>query len=152
LKLNVTQAPASTTQVAYAVIRDLMTNMLITTNHVTAAAPVNVNGGSPLASKCSVLYSNSATATVNGAPSAATGAVIATGHIGGLPIIGDELVIDFGGDAAVAFGATAVASRKVSTAPAIAVPPGWQIMIVPWFVGNAATGGTYDMELVHFER
>ena len=151
LKLTCYQVPASTTQVGYAIIRELITNLAITTNHVTSVAPVNTNGVSNVASKCNVLYQNSATASVNGAPAVATGAVIGSGRLGGLPIIGDELVIDFGGDASSAYGATSVASRKVSTAPAIAVPPGQQIMIVPWFVGNSATGGTWYMELVHFE-
>jgi len=69
-----------------------------------------------------------------------------------LPILGDALVIDFGGASAMAWGATAVASRKVSEAPSIVIPPQQQIMIVPWLVGNAATAGVFDFELTHFER
>jgi hypothetical protein len=150
-KLVVTQVPASTTQFRYAIIKDLASNLAITTNHVTAASPVNVNGGATLKSNCLFLYTNSATATVNAAPSG-LGSVISVGNIGGLPIIGDELVIDFGGDPSVSYGATAVASRKVSVAPELAVAPGWQVMFVMWVPGNAATGGTYDFEFTHIER
>jgi hypothetical protein len=152
MKLVCTTVPGSTTQVRYAIIRDLATNLSITTNRTTAATPANVNGASSVKSNCNVLYQNSGTtASVNAAPSGVS-AIIATGGLGGLPIIGDELVIDFGGDPAIAYGASSTASRKVSAAPEIAVAPGQQIMIVPWFVGNGTTSGIFDFEFTHIER
>ena len=154
LKLTCTTVPASTTQFRYAIIRDtaqqLAGTSYLTTNNSTTAQPVNASGTGPQ-SKCLVAYQSAVTANVNTAPTS-NSAVIACGAIGGLPIIGDEYVIDFGGDQAVSYGATTVASRKVSAAPAIVVAPGQQIMIVPWWVGNAATGGKYDMEFTHIER
>jgi len=154
LKLVCQIVPASTTQFGYAIIRDvaqpLSGSAYLTTNHVGTAQPANTSGTGPQ-SKCLVGYSTSATATVNLAPTA-NAAVISTGALGGLPIIGDELIIDFGGDQAVSYGATSIASRKVSPTPAIVVAPGQQIMIVPWFVGNAATGAKFDLEFTHIER
>jgi len=154
LKLTCTTVPASTTQFRYAIIRDIAQPLIgtsyLTTNNITSILPANTLASGPQ-SKCTVGYSNSVTASVNLAPTA-NGAVIAAGALGGLPIIGDEFVIDFGGDQAVSFGATSVASRKVSAAPAIVVAPGQQIMIVPWWVSNASTGGKFDLEWTHIER
>ena len=154
LKLTCTTVPASTTQFRYAIIRDaaqpLAGTSYLTTNNTSTAVPLCTSSVGA-SSKCLVGYQSAVTANVNTAPTA-NSAVIACGAIGGLPIIGDEFVIDFGGDQAVSYGATTVASRKVSSAPAIVVAPGQQIMIVPWWVGNAATGGKFDLEFTHIER
>jgi len=154
LKLTCTTVPASTTQFRYAIIRDtaqqLAGTSYLTTNNSSTAVPANTSAAGP-ASGCLVGYQSAVTANVNTAPTA-NGAVIACGAIGGLPIIGDEFVIDFGGDQAQSWAGVAVASRKVSAAPAIALAPGQQIMIVPWWPNNAATGGKYDLEFTHIER
>jgi hypothetical protein len=154
LKLTCTTVPASTTQFRYAIIRDaaqpLAGTSYLTTNNTSTAVPLCTSAQGAI-SKCLVGYQSAVTANVNTAPTA-NAAVIACGSLGGLPIIGDELIIDFGGDQAVSYGATSIASRKVSPAPAIVVAPGQQIMIVPWWVGNASTGGKYDLEFTHIER
>jgi hypothetical protein len=154
LKLTCTTVPASTTQFRYAIIRDaaqpLAGTSYLTTNNTSTAVPQCTSAQGAI-SKCLVGYQSAVTANVNTAPTS-NSAVIACGAIGGLPIIGDEFVIDFGGNQAVSYGATAVASRKVSAAPAIVVAPGQQIMIVPWWVGNASTGGKYDLEFTHIEK
>jgi hypothetical protein len=154
LKLTCTTVPASTTQFRYAIIRDtaqpLAGTSYLTTNNSSTAVPVNTTAAGT-ASGCLVGYQSAVTANVNTAPTS-NGAVIACGSLGGLPIVGDEFVIDFGGDQAVSYGATSVASRKISAAPAIALAPGQQIMIVPWWFGNSSTGGKYDMEFAHIER
>lgn len=152
-KLVVAQVPTSTTICEYAVIRDvaLALSVQVTTNHYTTANPVNVNPLSTNKSGCQLAYQNSATASVNVAPSG-TSAIVARGNLGGLPILGDELIIDFGGDDTAAYAGSATASRKISVTAPMVVPPGFQIMIVPWFVGNSATGATFEFEFAHIER
>ncbi len=155
LKLVVAGTFTSMTGFRYAVWLDLATNLAIGTNHLSSATPQNVNRASSTQSKVNVLYQSSATASVNTGPSNLA-ALVANGSIGGIGIAGDELVINFGGDSANAYpGLTAVASvtpgRKVSISPALAIPPGWQAMIVPWMPGLAANP-TADFELVHWER
>ena len=155
LKLMVAGTFTSMTGFRYAVWLDLITNMLITTNHVTAITPQNVNRGSSVASRCNFLYQSSATASVNGAPSNVA-ALVANGSMGGIGIPGDEYVLSFGGDESNSYpGLTAAQAvcpgRKVSVSPSIAVPPGWQAVIIPWAPG-LATNPTADFELVHIER
>lgn len=158
LKLIVTVAAASSVSFRTAIIRDLATpiSTQVTTNHVTSVSPVGLNGGTLLKSNCTFTYQSNATASVNVAPSQAS-AIIGQASLGGIQIVGDEIVLDFGAtDPAPQQGLTAAQAtcpgRKVSVLPPIAVPPGQQIMIVPWFPSNATTALSYEFELTHIER
>lgn len=158
LKLIPTVAPASGTTAYFAVIRDVATPLAtqITTAHYATATPVNVNGAASVTSRCVLGYQNNATASTNIAPSAAS-AIIGRASMGGIPVIGDELVLKFGSTESGAYpGLTAAEAvcggRKVSILPPVVVAPGQQIMIVPFFLNNAATGMSYEFELTHIER
>jgi hypothetical protein len=162
LKLIVTAAVGATpTAWNFAVIRDVATPLSLqvpaAAAHITGVVPVNTNGGSPNKSNCVFGYQNSATASVNVAPSSAS-AVIGRTCIGsGLGVIGDEYVLDFGAtDPAPVQGLTAAeaatAGRKVGVLPPIVVAPGQQIMIVPWWPGATTSGLGYEFEMTHFER
>ena len=160
LKLIVTAAVGATpTAWNFAVIRDVATplSLQVTTSHVTGVTPVNTNGGSSNQSKCIFAYQNNASASVNVAPSSAS-AVIGRTCIGaGLGVVGDECVLDFGAtDPAPIQGLTATAAtaagRRVGGLPPVVVPPGQQIMIVPWWPGATTSGLGYEFEFTHFER
>jgi len=155
LKLMVAGTFTTMTGFRFAIWLDLITNMLITTNHVTAISPKNVNPASSIQSKCNFLYQSSSTASVNAAPSNVA-ALVANGSMGGIGIAGSEYVLSFGGDETNSYAGLTAAqavcpSRMVSTCPSIPVPPGWQAVIVPWFPGLGANP-TADFELVHIER
>jgi len=160
LKLIVTAAVGATpTAWNFAVIRDVATplSLQITTAHITSIVPVNTNGGSSNQSKCLFGYQNNATASVNVAPTSAS-AVVGRACIGaGLGVVGDEYVLDFGAtDPSPIQGLTAAeaasSGRKVGVLPPLMVPPGQQIMIVPWWPGAGTSGLGYEFEFTHFER
>lgn len=153
MKLIVTVVPGTSTSADFAIIRDvaLPLSVQVTTNHVSVNTPVNVNPLSPLKSGCQFAYQVGVTASVNVTPSG-TSAIIARGNIGGLPVVGDELVIDFGGDDTAMYAGSTTAGRKISVVAPVAVPPGYQAMIVPWFPSNGTTALSYEFELAHIER
>ena len=158
LKLIPTVAPASGTSCQFAIIRDVATPLAtqITTAHYTTATPVNANGGGSHYSRCVLGYQNNATASVNIAPSAVS-AIIGRASIGGIPVVNDELILKFGSNETGAFSGltqaqTVCGGRKVSILSPVVVLPGQQIMIVPWFASNSATGMSFEFELTHIER
>jgi hypothetical protein len=158
LKLIITVAPASATNAQFAVFRDVATPLTtqITTAHYTTATPVNVNGAGVIKSNSLFGYQNNATASANIAPSGSS-ALIGRGSIGGIPVVNDEIILKFGSTETGAYpgltAAQATASgRKVSIFPPVCLAPGQQIMIVPWFASNAATGASFEFELGHVER
>jgi len=143
----------------FAVIRDVATplSVQITTAHFTTATPVNVNGGSSLASKCIFGYQNASAASVNVAPSASSAIVGRASISGGVGLVGDEVVLDFGAtDPSPIQGLTAaraaIPARSVGVLPPMSIPPGQQIMIVPWWPTATTSGLSYEFELTHIER
>jgi hypothetical protein len=146
----------------FVVIRDVASSLVtqITTAHYATVNPVNVNGASSAHSGCLLGYQNHATASANIAPSAAS-AVIGRGSCGGngttgAGLVGDEVVLDFGGYQmnAVSGAATAMVQpgRKVLPLPPVVVAPGQQIMIVPWWPTATTSGLAFEFELTHIER
>ena len=155
LKLIVTTAAASGTTAYMAVVRDTLIPQL-TTNNMTTGTPVPINTLAPIASKSQFLYQSSSSASVLGTrtPSAA---VVGRGSVGGITIVGDELVFDFGAlDPAAWNGLTAAQAtapgRKVSVLPPITVAPQQQAIFYLWFLNNASTGLSYEFELCHVEK
>jgi len=156
LKLIPTVAPASGTQAYFAAVRDNIATALTTNNMNAALRPANLNPASPIGSNCRLLAQNSATASALAALSPQA-QVIGRGAVGGLPVVGDELVFDFGAiDPAAYQGLTAAQAtcpgRKVSVLPPIVVAPQQQVIFYLWFPSNTTTGLSYEFELTHFER
>ncbi len=150
LKWIVTVVPASATTVQYAVKTDAIP-ISITTNHVATAVPTCPNLGISATSITNIWYQNNATATAISA-TGASGIVVAEGAMGGIPIVGDEFVVEFGqpntsgGSGLTAAQATDPA-RKVSSAPAVVVPPGGSFRVMLWFASNGITAMSYSFEL-----
>lgn len=151
IKIIVTTVPASTTSANFAIKLDSAARAL-TTDNTVSLIPANVNMDLGTASLALVKAQNSATASVIAAGSASS-RLVSRGVLGGLPIVGDELVIAFGSvDPAGAYGATNVASRKVTSAPPVVIGPGQSLAFSLWFIGNAATGLSYELEVGWWER
>jgi hypothetical protein len=165
LKIIVTgaQTGGTITNVNFAVIRDVATPLSLqvtTATSLATATPVNTKaGGNP--SGCVFGYQAGTTALVNVAPSSASAVVgrasLGVGGVSGRGLIGDEYVLDFGAtDPAPYQGLTAteavLAGRRVSILPPLAIPPGQQIMIVPWWPTATTVGMNYEFELTHVER
>jgi hypothetical protein len=151
IKFIVTTVPASTTQSNYTLVLDNVARTLSTDN-TSKLTPKNTNMDSSSASVVDVLAAqNSATASVIAASSQSK-RIVARGALGGIPILGDELVIQFGSNDVGSYGATAVASRKVSAAAPVILGPNHSLVLHQWWVGNAATAGQYEIELGWWER
>jgi hypothetical protein len=155
IKIIPTVAPATSTTAYYSVKTDNVARA-ITTNNTTAIIPANVNSDIGLASIAQVRTQTSATASAIAAASA-NARVVARGAFGGIPIIGDELVAMFGSpDCAPYAGLTAAQAvcpgRKVSNSPPIIIGPQQSATVHLWFVGNATTGLSYELEMGHWER
>jgi hypothetical protein len=155
IKLIPTVAAASGTTVYIAVVRDTLTAQ-VTTNHVTNFTPYAVGGDTDRASVAQWQIQNHATATVIGALSG-NAKPIARGSIGGIMIVGDELVFDFGSVSPAAFpGLTAAQAvcqgRKVTSLPPVYCAPQQQLLIYLWYLNNAVTGPSFELEIGQWER
>lgn len=151
IKLLVTQVPATTTQAYYAVILDSVARPFTTDNTLSIVPALPNYGTSPRFSMPLIKAQNSATASVLTASSASK-RIVARGALGGLPVLGDELAIVFGRGDVGSYGATAVASRKVSSAAAFEIAPGSSMALHVWFVGNVTTALTYEIEVSGWAR
>jgi len=155
LKMIATAAATSTTSQHYAAIVDPARGTLITTDNFTTITPVCPNGGASIPFTPVVKFQNSATVSVIAASSASK-RVIARGVLGGLNIVGDELIIVFGrGDMATHPGLTAAQaaapSKRVANAPPAIVAPGATFMVHLWGLAQAAAYSP-EIELVMWAR
>lgn len=155
LKLQVTVAAASGTSFNLAIWRDTIgAGALVTTDHLVNQAPVNVNGAKNIGTPSRFLYQTGATATVVGAMGKSA-QLVACGSAGGLTIVSDELVFDFGGPQAFYSGLTAVQAtapgRKGSALPPLVVGPQQQLFGYIWALNNAVTGLSAEFEFTHWE-
>jgi len=154
LKIIPTVAPASATGAHLVVVRDQISRAL-TTDNTVVATPVNVNGDS--ANKAASIFKYTVT-TINVAAAATpTAAIVARASVSGIPVIGDELVFDFGATDTGAYpgltaGQVTAGGRKVSVLPPVICAPQQLLFFYLWFPGNAATGVSYEFELGHWER
>lgn len=148
IKLVVATVPASTTVVNYAV--KVQNSLRNATANNTTLTPVNCNMDDGTASIAKVEAFNAGFLTVPAAD--ATARVVARGNIGGLPILGDELVIQFGGIDMAAMGTSGTASRKVSVAAPVIIGPQQSATVHIWLTANAATAGQFEYEIGHWER
>lgn len=151
IKIIVTQVPATTTQVYYAVILDAVARPFTSDNTLSVVPAVSNYGASPRFTLPLIKAQNSATPSVLTASSASK-RIIARGALGGLPILGDELAIAFGRGDVGGYGSSGTASRKASSAAAFEIAPGSSMALHVWFVGNATTALTYELEVTGWVR
>lgn len=128
-----------------------------TTNNTTVAVPAANNLGVGAKSVCQVLYQSSATASA--IPAASTAAIVAFEvSLGGITIVGDELVLQFGktdspgGDKGGAAAQATCPGTKVTGCPPVIIAPQTNLTIYQWGAGIAITALSYSFELGLIER
>jgi len=148
LKLITTAAATTATAFHYAVkidnaLRTPTTDH--TTNNTGALIPVNANMNvSGLPGNLAVMAQNSATVSVIPAASSAA-RIVGRGCVGGLNVVGDEVLIVFGATDAGAQSATTAAEgtgqpgRRVSSSPPVIIGPQQSAVIYCWLPGSAAS-------------
>lgn len=151
IKLIVTTAAASGVTAYYAARLDA--SRAITSDNTTKVVPVNYAGTATVLSPLKL--QNGSASTI--AASSSTSTIVARGSFGGITIVGDELVMCFGGDPANAYpGLTAAQAtapgRKVSVSGPVIVAPQQSLTIHLWFASNAITGLSYEFEMGWAER
>lgn len=148
LKQSFTVAPATATGLRYLVRLDKAPRT------PTAGSAILVGqGGSPGAAAVGPLVGQSIArifSFTGGAqmtmPAVTTeGRVVATGGIDGIPVVGGERTIVFG-------GADVISTAQCSRANPVVISPGWAATIHVWFPGNATTGASEEPELSWWER
>lgn len=156
VKIICTTAPASGTQAYYAFVADQAARAFSVDN-TSSLTPVGPNQTTTntAASILTVKAQNSATASTIAAASSGV-RLVGRGSIGGIPVVGDELLIDVGPDAFGPYaGGTAALTtpgRKVSATPSIILDPQACLMLTLWFPSNSATGLSYELEIGHWEQ
>lgn len=154
IKIICTTAPASGTQTYYALLADTIART-INTNNMTAITPVCPNVGSTNTPVLQVSTQTNGTASALAAASS-NARLIGRGSISGVPIVGDEVIIDFGADSIEPdCGLTATATvpgRSIAMSPQAILAPGNSLMVALWFPSNASTGLSYEFEMGHWEQ
>jgi hypothetical protein len=150
LKVIIVSATAST-NFHMAVIVDPIVNGGLA--NMTASTVVSPNSDINPTSVTTVNYAATAAPTVT-APSSVS-RVVATCNMGGLALVGDEIVIMSGSPGAGAYaGLTAAqsasAGRKVSLVPPIIVGPGSNMIVYLW--ASSMSAFTYEFEMGWWER
>ena len=162
IKLIATAAGTAATHWRYAFILDNVARALSTDN-MLAIVPVNPGGANgkgtviPFGGSGNSVFKfqNSATASAIAA-SSPNKRIVGQGVLGGLNIVGDEMVIAFGTtDVGAHAGLTAAQvagiSRRVSGAPAIGIPPGFSLVGNLWAPASSATF-TPELEVAMWAR
>lgn len=154
IKIVVSVAAAAGVNAFYAITTDQAPRAL-STDHRTALTPVNPNTGS--VSTSILLVNGQSNATASAYAAAASPRVMARGSFGGLTVVGDELIIDFGADDITPYsGLTAAQAtcpgRKVSSSPPLVLAPQTCATVALWFPSNSATGLSYELEIASWER
>ena len=149
LKIIPTVAPASGTSFHYAVYLD-STNRY--TSGGTAMTSKNANMDSST-SPSATLYAASGGTVITVATASSNARLVGRTVLrGAIPVINDELILQFGGTELS--GATPVSTigRVVCNAPPVAIPPGGSMVVIFWSPSNAVTGLSYEFEMGHWER
>ena len=155
IKLICAVAPASSTGARFAVKTDPALRAL-STNNTTAITPTSPNSDMAAQSVCSINVQSSATASALSA-SSASARLVANASMGGIPVVGDELVlvcgtVDPGAYPGLTAAQATCAGRKVSCLPPIVLGPNSALTLYAWFPGNAATGLSCEFEVGWWER
>ena len=155
IKLICTTAPASGTGARFAIKTDPAIRT-ISTNNTTAITPTSPNSDVATQSVCSLNVQSNATASALSA-SSTSARLVANASVGGIPVVGDELVlvcgpVDPGAYAGLTAAQAVCAGRKVSCLPPIILGPNSALTLYAWFPGNAATGLSYEFDVGWWER
>jgi hypothetical protein len=155
IKLICTTAPASGTGARFAIKTDPAIRT-ISTNNTTAITPTSPNSDVATQSVCSLNVQSNATASALSA-SSTSARLVANASVGGIPVVGDELVlvcgpVDPGAYPGLTAAQAVCAGRKVSCLPPIILGPNSALTLYAWFPGNAATGLSYEFEVGWWER
>lgn len=147
MKLLVTAVAASATVQNIAV--KVQNNLRIATANVASVSPVNVNNDLGVQSIAGVQAFNAGSMTMPASdPSART---IGRSTLGGLLILGDELVTQFGGVDMSGSATSATAGRKVSVMPPVIIGPNQCATIYFWATASAGAA-SFEYELTWWER
>ncbi len=155
LKMIASAAATTTSSQHYACILDPARSTLITTDNFANLTQVNPNGGAALSVAPVVKFQNNATVSLIAASSASK-RIVARGGLGGLNIVGTEMIINFGrGDHTTDPGLTAAEvagpSKRVRNAPPVVVGPGCTFTVHLWGIAQAAAYSP-EVELVMWAR
>lgn len=146
IKLATTVAPASSTGWSYAIKLDNGAIRQPTAGQA-AITPNPAMGSGPL-STVAKLWAFTGGAVMTVPASSANAVNAARGGGGGLPVVGTELSIQFGGDGS----AQSSANAGFSIAPPLIIQPGWYAVFYLWFPSNASTGLSAEYEIGWWER
>lgn len=141
IKMIASAAATSTTSQRYAGVLDVVSRAFSVDN-TTALTVITSNGNvSPIITP-TVKWQNNATVSTLAASSASK-RIVCNGCIGGLNIVGDEMIVSFGrGDISAHPGLTAAqaagVSKRVSNAPPVIVGPGQSFAFHTWGLAQAA--------------
>jgi len=154
LKMIATAAATTSTSQHYAGVLDTVYRTITTDNYATIV-PVNPNGATAVGATPIVKFQNNATVSLIAASSVAK-RIVCRGTLGGLNIVGDEMIISFGrGDISPHPGLTAVqaagVSKRVSNAPPVIIGPGQTFTLHLWGLAQAAAYSP-EIELVMWAR
>jgi hypothetical protein len=147
MKLLVTAVAASATVQSIAV--RVQNNLRVATANSANITPVNVNNdlGSP--SVCGIQAFSAGSMTMPASdPSFRT---VGRSNLGGLLVLGDELVTQFGGVDMSGSATSATAGRKVSVMPPVVIGPNQCATIYFWATASAGAA-SFEYELTWWER
>lgn len=141
VKMIATAAATSTTSQYYACHLDNTLRTPTTNNYLSLTANSS-NGMTAAIAQPTVLLQNSATVSVIPAASSAV-RIVGRGCLGGLNIIGDEMIINFGSHeisphAGLTAAQAAAPSKRVSNAPPVSIGPGQSLAIHLWGLAQSA--------------
>ena len=158
IKIVVTVVPATTTVSGYAGVLDpgvaraaksIQSGTLSNAAAITGVAP---NSDMSSASVLDTFWAQSGGTALVLSAASGSAKTVTRGNLGGLPILGDELMIQFGQSDVGSYGATAVASRKVTQAAPVVIGPQASYAFHMFFTANATTGLSYEFEVGWWER
>lgn len=154
IRFLVTATPTAATLVNYAIKLDAIARAL-TTDNTVLITPVNCDADTPNRSVATIKVQNSATASVIAAASPSA-RLVARGSLGTIPIIGDEIVLQFGSvDPISGFfqsAASTIPCRRVAQAPPLVVGPTQSFTMHLFFSGTSSASLAAEFEIGYWER
>jgi hypothetical protein len=152
IKLLPTVAPATSVSAQYALKLEPSSQRAPTAGQAQIS-PVNTNGDDGTKPVTLVqAFTGGAFLTVPA--SSAASRLVGRGCLrGSIPVVGDELCLQFGAvDPASGGAPPATASHQGSTTAPIIIAPGGSLTVHLWFPSNATTGLSAEYEIGHWER
>ena len=151
IKIIVTAAAASSTQALFALKTDTI-NRTVNANHATTATPYN-----PFASSIVTFSYENASTQHTLTASSANAQVVGEASCGGITIVGDVYLFEFGqtglgGNTGLTAAQATDPGVKVVSMNPVVVPAGGSFTFYAWFPGNSITPMSYSFEAGWIER